>query len=163
VTIPLAADGGFSAYNLDGTVDVIIDLNGYYRGSTGPANMRVDGAAADSSLELANDETATAVTIELDAPVAGTVVVNGSAGVSDMTAGGKLICSITTGTTVTAPTLVWESAGPDGSIGQLSGSRAFDVGAGTQTYRFVCQSITSEGVQSAFVPSATLTYIFVPD
>lgn len=42
VVVPLSGTGQFTAFNLNGTVDVIVDVNGYYQpstsvGSTGPA------------------------------------------------------------------------------------------------------------------------------
>jgi hypothetical protein len=48
VTIKLAADGSFMAYNLDGTLDVIVDVTGYYTGSSlEELDTRVSAVAAD--------------------------------------------------------------------------------------------------------------------
>lgn len=54
------------------------------------------------------------------------------------------------------------SAGPDGSIGQLGGTVLFEVGPGTHTYRYNCQSVTS-AEPPGNVSSVVLTYLFVPD
>ncbi len=48
VTIKLAADGSFIAYNLDGTLDLIIDVTGYYTGSSlDELDTRVTAAQAE--------------------------------------------------------------------------------------------------------------------
>jgi hypothetical protein len=62
VTVKLAANGSFMAYNLDGTLDLIIDVTGYYTGSSldeldtrvTAAQSAADAVAADvEALEAA--------------------------------------------------------------------------------------------------------------
>ena len=57
----------------------------------------------------------------------------------------------------------WESAGPIGSIGHVSGSRVLPVSDGVNTFRFVCQSVASGGSEVALVNEQTMTLVFVGD
>jgi hypothetical protein len=100
--------------------------------------------------------------VSLTVPVAGTVIVNSTANAEDSNAGDDVWCSITTGTTVDVAFLQqWESAGFDGSLAQLAGTRGFDVTAGQAlTVNLVCRHF---GGGSSIILDSALTAIFVAD
>lgn len=170
VDVKLSADGKLKLYNNAGTVDVLADVVGYYQqldvagisSRLAALESATVGESMGGAVELDEGETAEVVSVSMTAPVAGSVVVHSSAAVSDMFPGGKVFCSISTSLSLQAPSQAWESAGSDGSIGQLSGSRVFGVAAGTHTFRLVCQSATSDDAQPASVSSPVMTYTFVP-
>jgi hypothetical protein len=88
------------------------------------------------------------------------VIVNSTATAVEDTAGGEVVCSITTGTTHDGAFLqIWESPGSAGDLAQLAGTRGFDVAAGQAlTVNLVCDASGS----SSILDSA-LTAIFVAD
>ncbi|MGI9644316.1 MAG: hypothetical protein ACR2O6_03295 [Ilumatobacteraceae bacterium] len=141
--------------------DLLIDVVAYL--TDGPSGTEIAGVEPPGSTELDDNEIDTVATLVFDAPSDGNAVVNAAASVSDMIARGKLFCSIGTGTSLASPAMAWESAGPNGSIGQISGSRLMAVTEGVNTFRFVCQSRTSSGPEVAFVSDPTLTLVFVAD
>jgi hypothetical protein len=100
--------------------------------------------------------------VSLTVPVAGTVIVNSTANAEDSNEGDDVWCSITTGTTVDVAFLQqWESAGFDGSLAQLAGTRGFDVTAGQAlTVNLVCRHF---GSGSSIILDSALTAIFVAD
>jgi hypothetical protein len=101
--------------------------------------------------------------VSLTAPVAGTVIVNSTATAVEDTAGGQVVCSITTGTTIDFAFLqIWESPGSAGHLAQLAGTRGFDVAAGqTLTVGLVCAHFGTSG--SSEILDSALTAIFVAD
>lgn len=99
--------------------------------------------------------------LSLTAPSAGVVVVNSTATAGETTGGDRALCSITTGTALEHGFhQVWESAGIDGTFGQLAGTRGFDVAAGEFTVNLVCSHVGSS-VDTTILQSA-LTAIFIP-
>ena len=123
----------------------------------------VGTARVDDPGDLGGDtDPHTIGTVTVVAPAPGTVVVNASATASAQAAGTKLSCAITTGVTPDGPIQIWESAGNDGSIGVLAGSRSFTVGAGSTSFNYVCQRL--DGTPPPVpLSSASMTYVYVPD
>lgn len=107
---------------------------------------------------------ATAVSVSLTAPVAGTVIVNSSAAGQEGGVGEGPFCSITTGTNVDYQYLqAWQSDGQGTSDdrGTLAGTRPFIVTADQQlTVNLVCQQGFSG--TSTMVHNPVLTAIFTP-
>ena len=177
VDVKVSSSGAIEMYNPFGEVFVLADVNGYYTddsldeieqrlsvleitsttvGSSGDptdlTQLPVDGAI----VEVAS--------FDLEAPGAGSLVVHSSATASDQSPGAKIFCTISDAVELQAPFQAWESAGNDGSIGQLAGTRVFDVAAGNHTIWLVCQSATGS-IDPALgnVSGAVLSYVFVPD
>ncbi|MFT6290399.1 MAG: hypothetical protein ACJAR2_000987 [Ilumatobacter sp.] len=102
--------------------------------------------------------------VTVTAPVSGTVIVNSSNSVIESLAGDQLRCSITMGSTVNYSALqVWASSGTDaGGLGQMSGTRGFDIAAGAAVmYNLVCVHTGSSG--SSTVEDSSLTATFTPN
>ena len=89
------------------------------------------------------------------------VLVTSSAVAGEETAGEKVYCSITTGTTIDHGHLQeWESAGSNGSMGPLAGTRGFSVsGAVPFTVNLVCQHIGDGGSSGISDPALTALYV----
>ncbi|TDT16727.1 hypothetical protein BDK89_2322 [Ilumatobacter fluminis] len=177
VDVKVSAAGAIDLYNRFGDVFVLADVTGYYTasgldqieqrlavlertstmvGSSGDptdlTQLPVDGAIVDVT------------SFDLEAPGPGSIVVHSSATVSDQSPGAKIFCTISDAAELQTPFQGWESAGSDGSIGQLAGSRVFDVAAGSHTIWLICQSATGS-IDPALgnVSGAVLSYVFVPD
>ena len=185
IDVQLSSSGQVAIYNRFGRIDVIGDVMGYYEGhdhddryftkaevraivdeavaaSSGPSGAA--GGSIGPTVYLPDaGSIVEAASIEVVAPAAGVVEVSASGAASDQAIGGKVFCSITTGTTLDESLQAWESAGPNGSIGQLSGSRTFEVAAGSHTFRWICQSVTSDDAVDASISGPSITYVFVPD
>jgi len=100
--------------------------------------------------------------VTLTAPSDGVVVVNSTAFASALTAGDGVACSITTDTIVDLGFLqAWESAGADGHVGHLAGTRGFDVTAGEFTVNLVC--FRQGGPGDGFIADSAMTAIFIPN
>jgi hypothetical protein len=107
------------------------------------------------------DEVVRSVTLPV--PADGVVIVNSTAeGVRDV-GGDGVVCSITTGTTLEAGfSWLWLSSGVLGSVGQLAGTRGFDVTrTRDMTFNLVCSHFGSTPGSATIVNSA-LTAIFIP-
>ncbi len=132
VTVPLSS-GTFQVYNLQGALDVIADVNGYYRAS----------AVDDLETRLAWLEAAQPVVVEgarvgpqvidgtrrviaeadVDEPVglSGTMVASYSVNVEQDDAGAVVECLLGDEGSFT-PSQQWESPGSPGGSGHISGS-----------------------------------------
>jgi hypothetical protein len=119
-------------------------------------------AGGDQAL-LADTTAAVVRSVSLTAPVAGTVIVNSTATAQEPDAGDRVLCSITTGTTLDFAFLQgWESPGGSGELAQLAGTRGFDVTAGQAlTVNLVCVHAGTSGI--SIVSDSALTAIFVAD
>lgn len=98
--------------------------------------------------------------VSLTAPVAGTVIVNSTAFAQEENAGESVTCGITTGASIDLGFIQsWESGGAgEGGIGQLAGTRGFDVTAGqTVTVNLIC--VAPAGPST--IGDSALTAIFV--
>lgn len=187
VDVKLSPDGKIRVFNFAGSVNVILDVVGYYTNSTlqelsqrvvalevaeaanTPQIAQLDAArpfavtARDASATVGQLSWARVVEVEVTAPVAGQVTVISTTNASDPDAGDGVRCSITTGTATDSAYLQqWESGGVGGGdTGQLAGTRTFDIAAGaTTTYRLVCLKFGL--FDGATVEDSVLTAIFTP-
>jgi hypothetical protein len=129
--------------------------------TSGRYPLAVHAGGNQNEVVTFSDEVVRSVTLTV--PVAGTVIVNSTATAGEPTAGGGVVCSITTGTTHDVAFLQqWESAGFDGEFAQLAGTRGFDVTAGQAlTVNLVCDH--SGASASSLIFDSALTAIFVAD
>lgn len=168
VTTTLAGDGSFKVYNEVGTVNTIIDINGYYtKGSLKSLEARVaaleksrpfvaSAYAPDDGVEVVSS--AVVVSLAMTAPAAGKITVNSSAVAIETEPEGLVACSINELNSSPDPSpAVWESAGFVGAIATLAGTRTFSVTAG-QTLSLVLFCSTTD--VSTFVSNAVLTATF---
>lgn len=128
VTTELRADGTFQVYNLQGSVDIVIDVNGFYTASSlSELLTRLEAAesriaeleAADDTFLLESQRTTAAydggnaaialtdvpkivATVTVDQATSGRVIISSSATVHGSVTQGDVDCSITTGTTIDA-------------------------------------------------------------
>jgi len=177
VTTTLSGAGSFDVFNKAGTVNVIIDVNGYYtKTSLQELQDQINALkAVDSVLEAAQPFAVTArtdsvtvetveetVSVEVTAPVDGHVTVNSSGQVSELSAGTYMLCSIGTTDLIDIDyRQVWESAGIYGSSAQLAGTRTFEVAGGsTTTFKLACQHLGIDLDTS--IANIVLTAIFTP-
>jgi len=127
--------------------------------STGLQVVAVHAGGDQSEVVTSTDEVVQMLT--LTAPSGGVVIVNSTAHASELTAGHGARCSITTGTVLDADFLQqWESAGSNGSEGQLAGTRGFPVTAGEFTANLVCDHF---GGGNTAIQDSALTAIFIPN
>jgi hypothetical protein len=168
--IDLAANGQFNVFNNAGTVDVLIDIAGYYVDHN-HNDLYGTRSASDfsGSIRTITSTEETIVSAFIDYPVAGQVIVNASTTADEVDAGGGVRCSIgeTDNTLDVMATLRWESAGADGNRGVISGTRVFDVdptgslvGAARFEVFFVCEQVGASA--DAAVIDTSLSMIFVP-
>ena len=176
VAIPLSPTGTFNVYNRFGSVDVIVDINGFY---TKTSLQDIDFWISDLYLAQPFVETAqmngftppAIVTVTVTAPHDGQVTVNSTASFGSWGPdGGELVeCVIVESTNI--PT---GGAGPGQEAsfqalqapsnqplwGSLSGTRTFDITEGsTVDYVLACYFYPSF---PGLVTSANLTAIFTP-
>jgi hypothetical protein len=178
VNTDLSDTGSFNLYNLAGSVNVIIDINGYYTNTSlrslasrlADAESRLAGlelgqpfavmsSSAQSNLVSAAESV---LSLELTAPVAGSVTINSHATIEEDDAASRTLCSIND-TTAYNGTFgqVWEQdLDPvNATFGEVSGTRTFQIGAGQHaTYYLICLNVGTVDIQ--FVQ---MTAIFTPD
>lgn len=180
VNTPLSATGTFNVFNKAGSVDVIVDVNGYYtKASLAELASRVTSVEAKlAALEAAQPFALTAtsggasltssptayVTVPLNAPVDGQVTLNSTAIVEHSQQFSDVVCAIGTSTSLPPLTTFSESDhwfdAPDGGAGAgISGTRTFDIAAGaTVDYVLACKEFGDGGQ----IRVANLTAIFTP-
>jgi hypothetical protein len=178
VTTVLSATGSFNLYNLTGSVNVIIDVNGYYtntslqqlnqRLTTAEATIAVLDAAQPFTIASPTIGSATAfhlpttiMQVTLSAPVNGQVAVIASGAVNSPVAGEIVGCGLSSGA---APNYgYWESAPGGGVWSMLSASRVFDIAAGqTAIYSLVCFNDQSGGSSLIYFPQLTAIFTAAP-
>jgi len=186
VTVSLSAAGGFDLYNFVGTVNVVIDVNGYHtRASLVDIDARLAAletataanaaqvavldeaqpfavTSASNNYEVLGSTNVVVVSVEVTAPVAGQVTVNSSNTAYGPWPGDIVNCSITTGTSVDLDYLqVWVSKELPFENGSMAATRMFDIDANsTVAYNLVCNhpGITPD----AEMYDSVLTAIFTP-
>lgn len=171
VNTPLSGAGTFAVFNKAGSVDVVVDVNGYY------TNTSLQALAAAQPFVVSAEETAVPPTpltsttasyqtVTVTAPVTGHVTVHFTAIVQSGADGNDVRCSVAESTDIpgfmtTNSSIVagWhERAGAPGDIGSASGTRTFEVAAGnTVDYVLVCQGAASDSLHTR-----ALTAIFTP-
>lgn len=173
VTVPLAS-GSFQVYNLQGTVDVIVDVNGYYTTVVVDDLLtRLDRlettqpivASQDKRDPQVIDETARGMAYQfIPNPMGGHQVVNYSVNVEQDEAGVVVECWIDEGAAGSRSSpRIWESPGSPGGSGHISGSAATSVSDGEEGAfaSLVCRHSGAENPTIA--TSAHLNIVFYPD
>ena len=177
VTTSLSGAGDFNVFNNNGTVGMLIDVNGYYtNASLTELASRLAAAEAREPFAVTNTttgslsltETPTAiVSVDVTAPVAGQVTLNSTAWVFHTADGGEIVCAIFESGGI-PPLFIpfdtpsfqnWETS-LSSNEGSLSGTRTFDIAANTTvTYSLACEEFDDGGSTSR---SRNLTAIFTP-
>ena len=187
VTVTLSSAGSFQLYNRAGTVDILIDVNGYYTKaslediagrlavleSAQPVAMSDRSAAAALGVIGLGNDAQVIATVGMTPSVAGQITANSVTNVRtfDPISGAPTpfvptTCSITTGTTIDADyTQVFtpdNTSSFDDPSGLLSGTRTVDVAAGVPVnLNLVCQHSGSPFTCTDLTDSV-LTAIFTP-
>jgi hypothetical protein len=161
--VGLSAAGAITVYTLNGPTDALMDITGYFlpasAGPPGPPGAAAVGGVefgsgpADTTLTV-NQQATVVASIVVTAPSAGFVVVSASASLL-VTANASARCTISTGTAMAGNrvdqiTLL--------SYSTWSGVQGFAVGAGANTFNFVCQ-LDNAGT-SVDVWDPTMTAVF---
>jgi len=189
VTTTLSGAGSFNVFNKAGSVDVIIDINGYY---TKESLQELTGRLVTAESKVATLETNTAaleaaqpfavtnhrtvgllltsnpqafVSVPVSAPVDGQVTINSTALVVHSVAGGDIFCAIFE--TANIPAVNINPGEPSfqrwesglSTSGSLSGTRTFDIAAGVATSYSLACERVTSGAQ---INSGNLTAIFTP-
>jgi hypothetical protein len=156
VDAKLSAEGRLAVFNSTGTVNVIIDIVGYYEPvAAAPVAAGVEYATGDDA--TLNEDTPTAVTsIVVSAPVAGFVLVTATA---KLIVDGGVAVNCVINTSVEIGTMGMQDQ--SGSISVLTQSRGFEVPAGDTTFYQVCQQMN--GGTNPVVQNNSLTALFTPN
>ncbi len=172
VVTDLNDDGEFSVYNRFGTVDIVIDVIGYYADHTHDdryyTEEEVDAAIAAASTvvyESAVGDTAgvttatTLLTGVLEAPADGLVVAEAVVTAAPDGGATAVTCSLSTDAAIDTDTA--QSTGAAGDTDELSVMRGIEVAEGdTLTVNLVCEST---GATSTFTnPQLALTFSPTP-
>ncbi len=156
--------GGASAAD---TSEILIDVVGYVAPAPVSAVGGVELVSASQSTDpdvgaIADEATETIVTLVFEAPAAGKMLVTGSAIASDMEANAFIMCGISDDGTNTS-SAAWESAGPEGSIGQIAMTELVEVAAGEVTLELVCSSLRASDGNDAIITNGRLSAVFTPE
>jgi hypothetical protein len=172
VVTGVSEDGEFSVYNRFGTVELVIDVVGYYVDHNHDdryyTEEEVDQAIADSTSTVYESSTGTtgvttATTIlpaTIEAPADGTVIGEAVVTVDPGVGAAAIECSLSTDAAIDADTA--QSADP-ANIGTLAAMRSFDVTAGDSlTVNLVCEAdvasdFTNPQLMLQFVPNPPAT------
>jgi hypothetical protein len=171
VTTTLSETGGFNVYNKAGSVDIIIDVNGYYTQDS-LAQLAADVAALQAGQPFIVDsdpiesvEALSTITeirhVTVTAPVDGQVAVIASAYMVEGTNGYIVKCGLMESVDEPGDSekLFWQGQ-TEGAYAHLSANRVFDISAQTTaTYYLVCRNVNSSSTQ---VNSPKVTGIFTP-
>lgn len=170
----LSGSGTFQIYNLQGSLNVVVDVNGYY---TKTSLKDIDYWISDLYLAQPFVETAyesvfdltqnpaAVVTVTITAPHDGHVTVNSTASVDNVPVEGSANVSCVIVESNNIPDAVGERSEsgqivswPNGGEGSLSGTRTFSIADGaTVDYALACMSHPAGGHGAA-----NLTAIFTP-
>ena len=129
-------------------------------GDSAPHSLAV---FADGPFKTVTESDTELVSVSLVAPSNGVVLVNSTMTLAESQEGDGVQCGITTATVVplTHPQ-IWESPGGLANLGQLSGTRGFNVMGGIKyTFKLYCEHIGTASV-STNVNNSTLTALFTP-
>lgn len=179
VDVKLSSDGEIKVYNFAGSVNIVIDIVGYYTNSTlQELSQRVEALEARQSFaEVATSSTIENLTptptsyldLQVTAPVDGHVTVNYSSILGSVFSSGeaKSACNVYRSAEIPATTIpdlapgaaVWGPASGVDDDGSLSGTNRFDISAGqTVTYSLACQ----EYYGTSFLLGRAMTAVFTP-
>jgi len=180
VTVSLAS-GAFRVYNLQGTVDVITDVNGYYRASTvddletrlarAEAAQPVVASRLNNAPQVIDGTQRTILLADVPKPVAltGKFVANYSVNIDQDEAGVVVECRLANNWWL-GPAQRWESPGSPGGSGHISGTALFDWDSefslppyppADPIARLLCQH--SGASRPTIATSATVNMTFYPE
>ena len=189
VTVKLSPDGKIKVFNQNGTVDVIVDIAGYYTPSSlaeldqrlaaveagGSGGTIVEYASATDEVDFTTvssvDETTLVIsdasellTLTLDAPSAGKVsLIANATAKSGGTLNSRLVCQITNDPAATTidgmEVLGIASPATGGSQPSLGTNRVFDVAAGSNTFDLMC---AGTGTAPVTIHYRSMTALFTP-
>ncbi len=155
VDAKLSADGRVKLFNDAGTVNVIIDVVGFYEPSGGVSGSGGGGGVggmdmANASATIINVAATTVASVSVTAPASGLVFVAVESDLKNnfVSEAKVAICDISLGNTIgiTSRTVNVPATGN----GHLSMTKTFVVGSGvTATYSLVCSEASSAGVSAA--------------
>ncbi len=169
VVTNLNEDGQFSVYNRFGTVDVVIDVIGYYADHNHDDQYytKDEADAARPAVVYVSSDTdvtglgaATVVlTAEMTSPGDGTVVAESVVSVTPGSGVTSFTCSLSTDATIDGSTA--QTSGSDGDADELSTMTSFDVAADDMlTVNLVCES--TGGTSTLSNPQLALTFTPAP-
>ncbi len=178
VDVQLSPDGKIRVYNFRGTVNIFIDVVGYYTNSTlkelaaglAAANAKIAALDAAQPFTVVSDpifsvlaqSAATEIrSVEVTAPVDGQVAIFATGYMAEVTDGQIVVCKLldSEADPMFGEELAWQSP-TGGDFANLSGSRAFDLAAGqTATYSLICNN-TNGGDSDIVTPRVVA--IFTP-
>jgi hypothetical protein len=175
VAVQLSAGGTFNIYNLAGTVNVIVDVNGYYtKSSLQQISQRLTALEAarpfivasdpiDSVTALATPTAIREVTVAAPATVGGPVAVVASGYMTENTEGQVVSCGLLDAVADpfgSGSEVRWRNP-TNGRYSHVSASRVFELAAGqTATYYLVCLNSAPGGTTP--IGSPQVTAIFTP-
>ena len=181
VDVKLSPDGKIRVFNFRGSVNIFIDVVGYYTNSTLQELLqRVEALEAPQSFsEVATSSTIESLTptptsyldVQVTASVDGHVTINYSTILGSFITGGEpsaqTVCNVFRSTEIPAERIpdlgpgaaVWGADSGAVDDGSLSGTNRFDISAGqTVTYSLACE----EQSGSSFLLGRAMTAIFTP-
>lgn len=183
VVTDITPAGTFKIFNLAGSVDVIIDVNGYYLnwtlrdldlrlGELEAQDFLMEHERTTATYDGGNSSTAlpspgatvTVASVIVDQITSGRVILNSSATVWGNQSQGHAQCSITT-TSAIDSNYLQEADTYTGDKATIAGTRGFTVNKGflfspdQQTYNLVCTQVEGD----TYILDANLSAVFVPD
>jgi hypothetical protein len=179
VDVKLSPDGKIRVFNFRGSVNIFIDIVGYYTNSTLQELLqRVEAleapqsfaeVATSSTIVQLSDTPTSYLDVQVTAPVDGHVTINYSTILGSVISVGepdaKSACNVFRSTEIPAPTIpdlgpgaaVWGADSGAVDDGSLSGTNRFDISAGqTVTYSLACEEYSG----SSFLLGRAMTAIF---
>jgi len=156
----LSADGKIKVFNAAGTVDIIVDVVGYYESSasasgTGPAGPAgpvgpvgpagqaavggVDFAEGAGGVALNTSAETVVATVTVAAPSAGFVVVSATTNIRDVVGGVSTRCGISKAATFDSVRVSQSQIVSSANLSSLALVQGFTVPAGNTTFNLLCQ------------------------
>lgn len=183
VVTSLVPAGTFKLYNLAGSVDVIIDVNGYYLNWTLrdldlrlgeleamdflKEHERTTAAYDGGNASVALSSTAESVaSVDVEQITSGRVILTSAADVWGNLSVGDAECSITTSSTTIDGNFRQLAEAFTGGHATIAGTRGYTINKGSlfpppdeQTYHLVCRELGGD----TYIRDANLSAVFVPD
>lgn len=160
-----------SIFNRFGSVDVVVDVTGYYSQGLEKLQMQLNAltgmqpfamtAHSDGQVVAAADGAQTITMIDVLAPAPGALVAHSLVASGALTPGTEAHCSISTTDAIAHEhRQIWEAAGVGALNGSLAGHRTIPVDSGHTIVRLVCEH---GGAGTSFgIDEANLSVMYVP-
>ena len=163
VDVKLSSTGQMKVRNDTGTVNVIIDVVGFYEPVSIPIESNGAAYGSNSVSLTMSSQPVTFLTVNATLPAAGTVVVTATATLISTTGAGRVLCSVSSSGTPATSVAVQQQVAVDvtESLSVTSGM-AFSSG-GLKSFALVCSVplVTTGG--SLFLNSPAITTIYTPN